>query len=207
MGGSVIPPGLLFGLGLLSADGWGQSFPKWPPPEKQALRNISESFASNTLPLQWATVTLFSQEILQELQSGPTQIPMEALLFPGTQGTWKSVCSFQEWGLCFPQPLGAPVHKPHWPSVPATPGALSPKAWSPGVGIWCGAQNSHSCRWVSVTQLLSSLWASHLGVVGLLISHNHPSYLLMWSPLCLLEWDIFLTVSSPFGWRLFSIGL
>jgi len=172
MGGSVIPPGLLFGLGLLSADGWGQSFPKWPPPEKQALRNISESFASNTLPLQWATVTLFSQEILQELQSGLTQIPMEALLFPGTQGTWKSVCAFQEWGLCFPQPLGAPVHKPHWPSVPATPGALFPNAWSPGI-----------------------------------ISYNHPSYLLMWPPLCLLEWDIFLTVSSPFGWRLFSIGL
>ena len=26
--GAVIPPELLFGLGLLSADGWGQIFPK-----------------------------------------------------------------------------------------------------------------------------------------------------------------------------------
>ena len=33
-GGAVIPPGLLFGLGLLSAGGWGQIVPKWPPPEK-----------------------------------------------------------------------------------------------------------------------------------------------------------------------------
>ena len=32
--GAVIPPGLLFGLELLSDDGWGQIFPKWPPPEK-----------------------------------------------------------------------------------------------------------------------------------------------------------------------------
>ena len=31
MGGAVIPLGLLFGLGLFSADGWGHIFPKWPP--------------------------------------------------------------------------------------------------------------------------------------------------------------------------------
>ena len=29
IGRAVIPPGLFFGLGLLSADGWGQIFPKW----------------------------------------------------------------------------------------------------------------------------------------------------------------------------------
>ena len=28
----MFPPCLLFGLGLLSLDGWGQMFPKWPPP-------------------------------------------------------------------------------------------------------------------------------------------------------------------------------
>ena len=58
MGGAVIPPGLLFALGLLSADGWGQIFPKWPPPETGKLLNIPESFAFNVLPSQQATFTL-----------------------------------------------------------------------------------------------------------------------------------------------------
>ena len=33
-------------------DGWGQIFPKWPPPEKGMLLNIPKSFASNVLPPQ-----------------------------------------------------------------------------------------------------------------------------------------------------------
>ena len=53
----MIPLGLSFGLGLLSADGWGQIFPKWPSPEKCTLMNIPESFASNALPPQQATFT------------------------------------------------------------------------------------------------------------------------------------------------------
>ena len=57
MGGAVIPPGLLYGLGLLSTDGWGQVFPKGAPPEKGMLMNISKSFASNFLPPQQATFT------------------------------------------------------------------------------------------------------------------------------------------------------
>ena len=77
MGGPVTPPGLLFGLGLLTADGWGQVFPKWPPPEKGMLKNIPKSFSSSVLPSQKAKFTLFSQDVLQELQSGVTQIPME----------------------------------------------------------------------------------------------------------------------------------
>ena len=84
MGGAVIPSGLLFGLGYLSTDGWGQIFPKWPPLEEHRRMNIPEIFASNVLTPQQATVTLFSQEILQEMQSGLTQIPMEPLLCPGT---------------------------------------------------------------------------------------------------------------------------
>ena len=53
----MIPPGLLFALGLLSADGWGQIFPKWPPPEKGMLTNIPKSFASSAFPTQQATFT------------------------------------------------------------------------------------------------------------------------------------------------------
>ena len=48
----MVPPGLLFGLELLSTDGWGQVFPKWPPPEGHILMNIPKSFASNVLPPQ-----------------------------------------------------------------------------------------------------------------------------------------------------------
>ena len=85
MGQAVIPLGLLFGLGLLWADGWGWIFPKQPPPEKHRLMNIPKSFASNALPPQQATFTPFSQEILQELQSGLTQIPVETSLCLGIQ--------------------------------------------------------------------------------------------------------------------------
>ena len=37
---------------------------------------------------------LFSQDVLQELQAGLTQVPMETLLCPGTQCTLTSVCAF-----------------------------------------------------------------------------------------------------------------
>ena len=57
MGGDLVPPRLLFDLGLLSADEWGQIFPKWPPPEKGMLMNIPKSFASNVLSPQQATFT------------------------------------------------------------------------------------------------------------------------------------------------------
>ena len=57
MGWAVFPPHLLFGLGLLSPDGWGQIFPKWPPPEKHELMNIPKSFAANVLPPQEAIFT------------------------------------------------------------------------------------------------------------------------------------------------------
>ena len=69
------------------ADRWGQIFPKWPPPEKGMLLNILESFASNVLHSQQPHSPLFSHDVLQELQSGLTQIPLETLLCPGTQCT------------------------------------------------------------------------------------------------------------------------
>ena len=51
------PTWIIVGLGLLSADRWGQIFPKWPPPEKGMLMNIPKSFASNVLPPQQVTFT------------------------------------------------------------------------------------------------------------------------------------------------------
>ena len=40
MGGAVIPPGLLFGLRLLSPDGWCHVFLKWQPPGELMLMII-----------------------------------------------------------------------------------------------------------------------------------------------------------------------
>ena len=51
------PPGFLFGLGLLSADGLGQIFPKWPPLEEHLLMDIPETFAYNVFLPGQATVT------------------------------------------------------------------------------------------------------------------------------------------------------
>ena len=52
MGGAVFPHCLLFGLGLLNPDGWGQIFPKWPPLEEIMMVIIPKIFASNVLPPQ-----------------------------------------------------------------------------------------------------------------------------------------------------------
>ena len=88
MGGAVIPPGSLFGLELLSIDGWDQIFPKWPPPETHADKYFREFCLPCPSPTTSLIHSLFSQEILQELQSGPTRFL---------------------WSLCFA--LGPSVHE------------------------------------------------------------------------------------------------
>ena len=87
---------------------------------------------------------LFSQEVLQDSQVGLTRILRESLFCPGTQCTWKPVCTFREWSLCFPQSCGAPVPKSCWPSMPNAPGAAPPNARPPDVGIQHEAQDSRS---------------------------------------------------------------
>ena len=57
-GGAVIPPQLLFALGLLSTDKRvGPYFPKMATSRERQLLNIPESFAFNVLPSQQATFT------------------------------------------------------------------------------------------------------------------------------------------------------
>ena len=170
-------PRLLFGLGLLSPDGWDQISPKWPPLEEHMLMLIPETFASNVLPAQWDTdIPCFPRRSSKQYSKFWPRF-LWSLCFALEPSTYESLCElFQEWGLHFPQSCGAPAHKPCWPSEPGAPGAPSPSARSRGVGTWHGAQNSHSCRWVSVIQLLSSLLAAYPVVMGLLISCNRPSY-------------------------------
>ena len=68
------------------ADGCGQIFPKWPPPEKGTAAEYSqEPLLSMSFPHNKPRSPLFSQDVLQELQSGLTQIPLETLICPGTQ--------------------------------------------------------------------------------------------------------------------------
>ena len=160
MGGAVILPGLSFGLGVLRVEGWGKVFTKWPPLEEHMLMNIPELCLWCPSPTMIHSHPLFSQERLQELQLGLIHVPMEPLLCPGTPCTWNLVCAFQEWVLQFSQSHGAPVHKPLWTSMPDALGALFPNARFPGLRTQCGYENSHSCRWVPMTQSLSRIWAA-----------------------------------------------
>lgn len=77
---------------------------------------IPKTLASSVLPLTVShSHSLYSQEILQELQASLTQIPMiSALLWDPVQQ--KAVCTFQDWSVRFPQSHKA-VYKPFWPST------------------------------------------------------------------------------------------
>ena len=176
--GAVISPGLLFGLGLLSTDRWGQTIPKWPPPEEQMPMNIPKIFAFNVFPHSKPVTPCFPRRSSKNC----SQVQP---IFP--------------WSLCFT--LGPSAHEnlhvPFKNGVSISPSHVeflctSPRAFNarcssssfsqcqiPRHGNIIWAQNSHSCRCVSVIQLLSSLWASGPASMVLLISHNHPSYLLM----------------------------
>ena len=135
MGGAVGPPGLLFALGLLSADKWDQIFPKWPPPEKGMLVNIPESFASNVVPPQQATFTPVF----------PGGLPRTAVRFdPDSYGdfalSWDSVHVKIRVLLLR---IGSPFPPVPWSSHAQAPlafnarcsGALSLTARSPYVGV------------------------------------------------------------------------
>ena len=55
----MIPPGLLFGLVLLSAGGWARFSQNGHLQRKALLLNIPESFAFNVLPSQATFTTVF----------------------------------------------------------------------------------------------------------------------------------------------------
>ena len=131
----MIPPGLLFCLDFLSADGWGQIFPKRPPPEKRRLMNIPKSFASDVLPPQQDTFTpVFS--------GGPPRTAVwsdpdsyVAFTLPWDPVHVKAYVHLSRMGSPFPPVL--------WTSCTQAPlafnvrcsRALSPSARYPGMGI------------------------------------------------------------------------
>ena len=108
------------------------------------------------------------------------QSPVGSLVFSsGSCCTQNFVCTFQDWSLCFPQSSGRPVIIPCWPSRPDSWGFSVPLTDSPGWEVWCGLQNLHNSVRTSLVLLFSSLWVTHLPVMGfdfimimpLLLSH------------------------------------
>ena len=138
---------LLFGLGIFSPDVWGQSFPKWPPLAEFTVIIIPKTFASSVLPPQWATVTpiFWGNPPRTTGRSDPDS--------SGTRYTWKPVCIFQEWSLCFLQSHGTPAYVPHWPSKPNDPRLLLPvpdlQVWEPDVG------SELSIPWVNLCNIVT----------------------------------------------------
>ena len=122
---------------------------------------------------------LLSQETLQDLQVGLTQILTEFLLCSGTQYTWNPACTLQEWSLCFSQFCGTPALKSYWPSKPNVPRA---------------APSSARC------------WVTYLAGMWLLILWKHLSYHFVVASS--LSWGVgfffFFVASSLFCWWLFS---
>ena len=181
MSGAVIPPTLLFGLGLFSPNGWGQIFPKWPPLEEQILMIIPGS-------PQWATVTPCFPKRSFKNCSQVWPWFLWSLCFALGPSAHESLCvPFKNAVSISPSPVELLCASPTGFQCQVLWGPPSPNARSPGMGTWRGAQNSHSCRWVSVIQLLSSLWASHPVSMGLLYHVITPPTVLIWLPLCLLE--------------------
>ena len=172
----MIPPALLFGLGLLSADMWGQIFPKWPAPKKGMLMNITQSFASNALPPQQATVTPVF----------PGDPPRTAVRSdPGSYGAsilpWDpvhmkaSVCLLRMWSP-FPPVLWCSCAQASLAfNVRCSSSSFSQSQIPRHGDLMWGSELS--LLWVSLCgTVTSSLWASHLVCIGVLIPCNHPSY-------------------------------
>ena len=184
MGRPVIPPGLWSVLWLLSTDGQGQIFPKWPALEEHTLMNIPKSFASNVLSPQQVIVTPYFPRRSSKNCSQIWPRFLWSLCFALEPSAHESLCvPFKNGGLCFPQSCGAPAHKPHWVSMPDAPRALSPSARAPFVELRTLTPVGESVRYsyFLVCGLpIQEEW-------GLLILCNRPSYLLMWSHVCLLE--------------------
>ena len=90
-------------------DGGGQVLTNGRLQRKAWLLNVAlsvaKSVAFNVLPSHNPHSPLFSQDILQDLQSGLSKIPMETLLCSETQCTWKTVCAFMNGVSISPSPV------------------------------------------------------------------------------------------------------
>ena len=121
--------------GLLSADGCGQIFPKWAPPEKGMLLNTPESFASNVLPSQQARFTPVFPGCPPRLVARFDPDFYGAFALPWDPVHVKVCVRLLRMGSPFPPVPWSSCAQAPWPSMPDAPGALSPSARSPHVRV------------------------------------------------------------------------
>ena len=153
------PTGLLLGRGRgFSALMGGARFPQNGHLQRTHADEGSRNFCPQCPPTTSHSHPRFSQKVLQELQSGPTQIPMEPLLRPGTQCPWKPLCAAQERGLRLPQSVELLRTSPTAFSARAQGLLLpvpDPRAWGLDVGLRTLAPAGES------------LWSSYFPACGL----------------------------------------
>ena len=146
MGGAVIQPGLLFGLGLLSADGWGKIFPKWPSIEEHCWL----LFLRLLLPMSFPHNNPPSPPVFTE-DHPRTAVRCDLDSYGISASPWDPV--HMKVCVCFSR-MGSPFPSVPWSSCMQAPNASIPNALeapppnarSPGIGTWGGAQKAHSFR-------------------------------------------------------------
>ena len=146
------------------------------------------------------------QETLQHYQVVLVQSPVRSLLL--SSGSWCGqdfVCGFQGWSLCFPQSCASPIIKACWPSRSDSLGIPSPIFGSLGWEGWCGIQNLHNSRRISLVLLFSSLWLTHLVGLKFWFYGDCVPPIISLRLLCLWTWGIFFWwVPAPFCQWLFN---
>lgn len=171
MSGTVIPPGLLFGLVLLSTDEWGQIFPKWPLLEEQIQMIIPATFASNVLTPQWATVTpCFSRRSSKNCSQVWPIFPW-SLCFALQPSAHESLCApFKKWSSFHPSPMELLRTSPIGLQWQMLQGLLLPM---PDLQVW-----GPDMELRTLTPVGESLWYSYFPVYGLPILHVWVAYIM-----------------------------
>jgi len=182
MVGAVFPPRLLFDLEFLGSNGWGQIFPKWPPLEELMLMIIPKTFTLNVLPPQSSIV--FPESSENHRQDWPRFL--WSICFAPGPSAHESLCvPFKSAVSVSSSPVELLCTSPTGPQCQMLWGPSSKCQISRSGNLtWC---SELSLPWASLYNIFSSLWATHLVSLGLLISHKLPSTVSVWLPLCLLE--------------------
>ena len=123
------------------------------------LLNIPESFAFNVLPSQQATSTPVFPGCPPRTSDRSDPDSYGDLALPWNSVHVKVCVRLLRMGVSIsPSPMELLRTSPTGLQCQMLQGLflLVP---DPHVGVWCGDQNSHSYRWVSVNQLVSSLWS------------------------------------------------
>ena len=140
MVGAVPPPGLLFGLGLLSPDGWCHVFLKWQPPGEFTLIINPKTFSSNVLsPTVSHSHSLFFTGDRQRTagRSDPDSCGVSAL--PWDPVHTKTCAPFKSGVSISPSPMVLLCISPDDPESQMLQGLLlpilDPQVWKPDVGL------------------------------------------------------------------------